>query len=291
MSSRSKSGPAPGRRGLLAGLLGLLALAATACNHDLSSIGVGLPSAQTNTGAYLIDTLTIRASTVLRDSVVTSGSDYLLVGRTTDPVLGTLTARSFFQLGLPDAFRPDASFAYDSVTLVLNPDGYRYGDTTKTQALVEVHRLSAPLPETKPLFASPRLTRLSYDSATVLNRGGQAPVRRARPNLTTLRLRLDDAFGRDLLAHGQAGRLGTQADLDAYLPGLALTPAATDNAALLRLGATTATSALVLYYHDPTDAATVLSTSFGLAGGGRHCFQVRADRRPGGATGLPTAAL
>ncbi|MEJ7665648.1 MAG: hypothetical protein WKG07_42075 [Hymenobacter sp.] len=53
-------------------LLGL-ALLAAGCKKDPSSIGVGLPNSQTNTGAYLIDTLTIRASTVLRDSVVTLG--------------------------------------------------------------------------------------------------------------------------------------------------------------------------------------------------------------------------
>ena len=163
-------------------LLGLMLLAA-GCTKDIGSIGVGLPNAQTNTGAYLLDTLTIRASTVLRDSVVTSGSPYLLVGRYTDPVLGTLTARSILRLGVAGGnFRPDPTYQYDSLTLVLKPDAYRYGDTTKTQALFEVHRLTDPLSETKPLFAAPRFTPVNYDSLQVLNKGGAAPVRRARPN-------------------------------------------------------------------------------------------------------------
>ena len=88
----SKALASPGRRRawlrLPCALLLGLALLAAGCQKDPSSIGVGLPSAQANTGAYLIDTLTIRASTVLRDSVVTSGSDYLLAGRYTRPPAG-----------------------------------------------------------------------------------------------------------------------------------------------------------------------------------------------------------
>lgn len=296
MPASSKLHRAPVGRAPLAGLLAAgLALLATACTSTSSDIGVGLPSAQTNTGAYLVDTLTVRTSTVLRDSVVTSGAGYLLVGRTTDPLLGTLTAKGFCRLGLDAAFTPSGTFVYDSVALVLplltSPTAYRYGDTTRTQALVEVHRLRDPISATKPSFASPRLTKLNYDSTTVLNQGGRAPVRRARPNLSSLRLRLDDAFGRQLLAAGQAGRLTTQDELDTYLPGLVLTPAATDNAALVLFSATSTSAALLLYYHDPTDAGTGLSSSFSVVAGGRYFYQVRADRRTGGVLGLPGAAL
>ncbi|MVN77632.1 DUF4270 family protein [Hymenobacter sp. HMF4947] len=294
--SKPKSRRASGGRALLAVLLAaVLALVATACTTSTSDIGVGLPSAQTNTGAYLVDTLTVRTSTVLRDSVVTSGSGYLLVGRTTDPLLGTITAKSFCRLGMDAAFTPSGSFVYDSVSLVLplitTPTAYRYGDTTKTQALVEVHRLIDPISATKPSFASTKLTKLNYDSTTVLNQGGKAPVRRARPNLTSLRLRLDDTFGRQLLAAGQAGRLTTQDEFDTYLPGLVLTPAATDNAALVLFSATVTDAALLVYYHDPTDATTVLSSSFSIYTGNRNFYQVRADRRTGGVMGLPTASL
>ncbi|MGI4822223.1 MAG: hypothetical protein ACRYFV_13515, partial [Janthinobacterium lividum] len=68
---------------LFAGLL--LTLGACTTPGD---IGVGLPDANANTGAYLIDTLTIKASTVLRDSVVTSASTNLVVGQYNDPELG-----------------------------------------------------------------------------------------------------------------------------------------------------------------------------------------------------------
>lgn len=267
-------------------LLGL-ALLAAGCKKDVSSIGIGLPSAQANTGAYLLDTLTIRASTVLRDSVVTSGSDYLLVGRYTDPLLGTLTAKSFFRL--KGGFQPDPTYVYDSLTLVLKPDTYRYGDTTKTQKLFEVHRLVDQLSDVNPLFAAPRLTPVNYDSITLLNKGGVAPVRRTRPNTTALRLPLSDDFGRDLLAKAQAGKLSTQDDFTAYLPGLALTAAATDNAAIVRMSVSAAESAMLLYYHDPNNPTVVLSTSFNPTA--RHFYQIRANRRTAGVPNLPKSSL
>lgn len=278
-----------GRRPWTGLALLLLALATAACTKGPSNIGVGLPSAQANTGAYLVDTITVRASTILRDSVVTSSSSYMLVGRATDAQLGAITATSAFQVGLGDTPRPDATFVYDSVVLVLNPTNYRYGDTTKTQALLEVHQLNTSISTTKPSLA---FTPVDYNRAMVLNKGGVAPQRRARPNTTSLRLPLDDAkFGRPLLAASQAGQLTTQEQLDNYLKGLALVPAASDNATLLLLNATASTSALLLYYHDPLNASTALNTTFSIANRGLHFFQVQADRSSAAIRNLPTGSL
>ncbi|AMR25636.1 hypothetical protein A0257_00065 [Hymenobacter psoromatis] len=278
-------------------LLLALALLAASCTKDVSDIGVGLPDAQANTGAYLIDTVTIRTSTVLRDSVITSNSDNLLVGRYTDPQLGTLTAKSFFQVGLTDAFHPDPTFVYDSTTLVLHaatpktPDSYLYGDTTKTQALFEVHPLIDPISLTKPSFASPKLTSLNYDSTTLLNRGGVAPRVRTRPTQTIFRLPLQDVFGMKLLSMGQLGLLNTQDLFDNFLPGLVLTPASGDDAAIVRLSVSATGAALMLYYHDPTNPTVALSSTFSLANGNRHFYQVKAGRSTAAIRNLPTTSL
>jgi hypothetical protein len=294
MSRSSKPRPALAAWGRLLAMLSLVALAAS-CTNTVSDIGVGLPNANTDTGAYLIDTLTIRASTVLRDSVPSSNSAYLFVGQYTDPLLGKLTARSAFRLGLPSGYAPDPTAIFDSVTLVLKPDEYRYGDTTKTQALVEVHRLRSPVSNTQYSFTSPRLTKMDYDSVNLLNAstngGSMAPVGRARPNIRTIRLPLSQTLGQTLLTMGQTGRLSTQDDLDAFLPGLVITPATNDEAAIVRLSATAADAGVNLYYHLPTDPTTVITSSFTLAGGGRHYFQVRANRNVAAINNLPRTSL
>jgi hypothetical protein len=212
--------------------LGLL-LVATACSSTPGDIGIGLPSADANTGAYLVDTLTIRASTVLRDSVVTSSSNLLLVGRYRDPQLGVITAKSYVTMGLGGSFTPDQAQVYDSLVLVLKPNTYRYGDTTKTQTLVDVHRLNSFVPSTQYGYASPKLTPMPIGSrvqAASVNDPNQVIVRRARPNINTLRIRLSQSFGQELLAAGKSRRLTSQEQLDALYPGLALLPGDTDEA-------------------------------------------------------------
>ena len=278
-------------------VLGLsLLLLAAACSSTPGNIGVGLPSADANTGAYLVDTLTIRASTVLRDSIVTSGSNLLLVGRYRDPQLGVITARSYVTMGLGGTFTPDQSQVYDSLVLVLKPlavsstnPNARYGDTTKTQSLVEVHRLNSFVPSTQFGFASPKLTPMSgrVQSAAV---NEKEIKRRARPTLTTLRVRLSSDLGTELLNAGKARQLTSQEQLDALYPGLALVPGTTDEAALVQFQANNDASALILYYHDPTDPSTAINHSFSLSAG-RHFYQAEADRSAIAGLGALTTSL
>jgi hypothetical protein len=265
-------------------VLGLsLLLVAAACSSTPGNIGIGLPNADANTGAYLVDTLTIRASTVLRDSVVTSSSNLLLVGRYRDPQLGTITARSYVTMGLNGTFTPDQAQVYDSLVLVLKPlavsatnPNARYGDTTKTQTLVEVRRLNSFVPSTQYGYASPKLTPMSGRvQATAVNE--REIKRRARPSLTTLRVRLSSTFGQELLNAGKSRLLTSQEQLDALYPGLALLPGATDEAALVQFAATNEASALIVYYHDPADPSTAVNHSFSLSTG-RHFYQAEADR-------------
>jgi hypothetical protein len=252
-------------------LASILLLGAAGCSTMPGNIGIGLPSVDTTTGAFLVDTLTLRASTVLRDSVITSNSQYLLAGRYTDPQLGTIKASSYTTLGLGAAFLPASTQIADSVVLVLPTDAYRYGDTTKTQTLLEIHELSGFIPLTKFGFASPSLTSIAGNvNPTLLN---NPVVRRARGNLGSLRLRLNMSFGQRLMNDAKSGRFTTQDQLDARYPGLALLPGTSDDAALLRFNASAAS--LILYYHDPADVTTALNYSFTL---NRHFYQAEAMR-------------
>ncbi len=251
----------------------LLATAFTACD-PAGNITVALPPTSAGSSGYYVDTLTVRMATVWHDSVVTSTSGNLLVGRYRDPRLGTITARSYFQVGIGAAYVPSSDEVFDSLVLVLKPDGYRYGDTTHLQT-VEVHRLRDPLETAKTYYA---FNQLGYDAA-VLNQGASARPFRAQSSLRTLRLRLADALGQELLTTGQAGRLTTGAEVNDRLAGLVLTPAATDDAALLRSQISSdGSAALILYTHSPSDPGTALVENFTLANGTKHFYQVTADR-------------
>ncbi len=124
----------------------------TACNDPKE---IGLPQGQ-SLGVFFRDNFNIRASTVLADSVITSGSNYLLanyrnyslienyllVGKASDLQTGTVTATSYFQ---PDYLNPaesptfEAGATVDSLVMEL-PYDYVYGDSTVEQQLT-VHLL------------------------------------------------------------------------------------------------------------------------------------------------------
>jgi len=83
----------------------------------------------------LVDTATVRMSTVRVDSSATAGTGYLQVGSYTDPYFGNIYSRAFLQVGLPGSFPTINQFdGYDSIGLIMlfkkgNP---HYGDTTVT---------------------------------------------------------------------------------------------------------------------------------------------------------------
>ena len=248
---------------LLPGLALLLA-----CSRP-GDISLELPLANATPGVVRIDTLTVRVSTVWHDSVVTSGTNFLLVGQYRDPHLGLITATGYAQLGWNGPYNPTADEIFDSLALELRPSPYRYGDTTQFQRL-QVRRLLAPL--------VPGRTYYAGESAAVnpllLNQeNGAGAAFRAGPSRRGLHLRLADALGRELLQAGQQGRLANEAQLTAALPGLALAPGSADDAALLLLPL--AGAQLRLYTHTPAVART---RNFGLSTSTAHFYQVTADR-------------
>ncbi|UOQ54672.1 DUF4270 family protein [Hymenobacter cellulosivorans] len=254
----------------------LLALLGACTDPD--DLGEELPSPNpVALDAAYTDTITVRASTVLTDSVASATTSYLLLGRYHDPLLGTITGRSYLQTGITAAFTPDPALRYDSLVLVLTADTYRYGDTTRTQQL-EVHRLEQAFQVNKTYFAN---DALPY-AAPVLGRRSF----RARAGLGKLRVRLDNSLGQELWQAGQNSQLTTLGELQSRLPGLVLTPGSTDDAALVRWSAATEACALLLYYHDPVAPTEALSYPINLAGDFTHFFQLQADR-----TGTKLAAL
>ena len=92
----------------------------------------------------LVDTLSAKLSTIYRDSVITSGSSSILVGKYSDDFFGTTTAKSFIELQPPPVVMLDSKAVYDSVALILRPNKSYYGDTTSVSQMA-VYQLTNPL--------------------------------------------------------------------------------------------------------------------------------------------------
>ena len=207
---------------------------------------IGVPPL-TPVGTFFTDTLTVRTSTVLADSVRTSNPDVFLAGRYVDPIFGTIEASSFIQMSLEFQLALGATAVYDSVVLY-TPYNYSYGDTLPAQTFT-VHRLREQLEQTKTYYNN---SQVVYDATPLAKQTFQP-----RPQSGgTLRFRLPDDLGKELFA--LSGKPAGQTNPEFYkvLNGFALIPDK-KNTAVLGFTATSQALTLRIWYHTTTDSTAV----------------------------------
>jgi hypothetical protein len=143
-------------------------------------------------GVLFTDTLTVDASTVLLDSVVTSSTSTLLVGRTTDPSLGTAEANSYFHIVPFDTLYSSVDTAgrknvkwirypskVDSIRFFL-PYNFYQGDTNQRQTIKLVQlATTATLDVDKQYYSNSEAPALSN---TVIGQVQNARIRPIRNN-------------------------------------------------------------------------------------------------------------
>lgn len=165
-----------------------VALAATffACDQPQD---IGLASL-VPVATYYTDTLTVRTSTVIADSVRTENPDVFLVGRAVDPLLGTVEASTYFRVNVAK-IDLGTNFLYDSLEL-LTSYRFAFGDTIREQE-VAIHRLTESIDVTKKYYNT---SQVAYDPTPL---GKRTFVPRPVSN-GVLRFRISDELGREIAA-------------------------------------------------------------------------------------------
>ncbi|WP_172798108.1 DUF4270 family protein [Pontibacter akesuensis] len=131
---------------------------------------LGLALVEDNVQGNFIDTLTLDVSTVLLDSVATSGTSTLLVGKYNVPNAGTLMASTFFQVGLGATWTLAADATFESIELILPTSGYYYGDTAAALT-VDVNEVTSTLRTRalSPVFPNEEPRSLFYQANAIYN--------------------------------------------------------------------------------------------------------------------------
>jgi hypothetical protein len=110
--------------------------AVISCNSDsfeLHDVGDNLVKPSTN--VIITDTVSIKASTVIKDSIQTQSSGQLIIGRYEDPYIGDIKATTYTRLaymGTSSISSIDDETIIDSVVFVASIGTRYYGDTLKT---------------------------------------------------------------------------------------------------------------------------------------------------------------
>lgn len=229
------------------------------CNNEPGSLGLGNSVFDNDYGVVVVDTMKVVASTVLLDSIPTSGTGSMLIGGYSDPVLGVLNAAGNIQFDKGETWEPPDNAVFDSLVLVLQYNGYHYGDTSVALTF-NVHRITQPFKtyELPQFWVDERQYSALYKASSFYNSSAirhdvsllGAKTVRPRPNGSdSLSIRLDDNLGKEWikLAKEQSVAI-TEADkFTEYFKGIAISTTSPSEAVV---GFTPVDTKIRLYYRE-----------------------------------------
>lgn len=222
------------------------------------------------------DTITVRASTVLMDSLVTSTATRLLVGHHLDGDLGALTCDAYFNLGPDDASTlEDVNTTYSRISLVLSYDNYSYYDTAATQIFL-VHRLTEAI-EASDDGNLYNTSTISYEANPL---GKLSFI--AYPNrVDSIEIPLTDELGIQFyeLSKNSSTQILNSAEFQELLPGIVVKADASVNGPILGFSTN---AELRLYYFDnrilPAEEKYLSFSTEGSAAATKYFNSIRGDR-------------
>ncbi|QVY67090.1 DUF4270 family protein [Polaribacter sp. Q13] len=231
---------------LIFGVIGIVFLAS--CATDDTTYEVGSDFIENNIQVRVIDTFSIKAGTFKLDSLITSGTNRILVGNVVDEKLGSISAKSYLQL-ITSSFSISTDAVYDSIGMVLNYDNYYYGDTTKVQTYT-LHRIKETVAPADDATSFYNTSSLAFDPA-ILGQLSFTP----RPNKSTdsLFVKMDDVLGEDIFNKIVDNDINNTDDFLQYFKGLVIAPDTSVNSHVLGFNvqttaSTVGNSSMRLYY-------------------------------------------
>lgn len=230
----------------------LLIIGLISCDDSRNEYLAGSSWANPEARVKLIDTLSLKMSTIMMDSVVTSGQSKILLGRTKDNIFGEVKSSSLFEIA-PASFGITSKniAVYDSIALYLTYDNYYYGDTLKT------FKLSVyPLESRIKLNSDANLyntSKFKYSSNEI---GNISFLPRPTKKNNYLKINIDNTYGQYLFNLIKTGNVDSQEYFLNFIKGLAIVPSS-DNQAFLSFGIGNSislaneeiTTVMRLYYH------------------------------------------
>jgi hypothetical protein len=240
-----------------------IAILLFSCSDEPSEVGNVFKTGNTDYGVAFVDTLTVRTSTVLLDSLPTSWTGTLLAGRYQDNKFGTVESSAYLQLGPSSSWYPDIDALLDSVVLILPLNGLYYGDTTATSTL-SVHQVtqdftthSLPLYWTYegnyPYFNA---TNGLFNTSEFIYAGSAlgAKTFKPRPNSAdTLKIRLTNNLGSSWMIEGkqESNYFSSYAEFQKFFQGLVITETSASAGSVFGIDA--AGAKIRIYYREYND--------------------------------------
>lgn len=226
------------------------------CRDEYSSLGKEL--VETSFRNIYMDSSTVKVTAVQIDSLETSGTGVLWVGRYVHPLWGAHTASGYTAYNsISYSTDADAVVVFDSLMLNLVYTPSFTGDTTLWHK-IDVHRLAEKieLNDNGYLYNN---SAVAYNPEVI----GSATFKPRPVSRDTVEIRLSDDLGKDLLESFHARDLKVSGDrFLEYFKGLAVVPDETVCRSLLSFAVGDSSATMTLYYHIPSAFTEELSLTF-----------------------------
>lgn len=201
---------------------------------------------------YLVDTMKLRTYSIVSDSFVTSQASRLLSGRYENEYGIETYCESYFRFDpiTNSTLNDNLSAQYDSVLLVLYPDGYKFGDTTKIAGF-DIFRLTEEIVYDELTYSIYNTTRFDAEAEPI----GEFFIDYSR-SFDSIAIRLPDEFGRELysLIYAESDTLkDPEVFKEEFFKGIKIAPKSDNNTLIMGLLADAKRSEALridLHYHD-----------------------------------------
>ncbi|MGZ5222466.1 MAG: DUF4270 family protein [Chitinophagaceae bacterium] len=198
------------------------------------------------TNLVYTDTVGVQISTLIEDSFATNGDTSFLIGRYLDPYLGTVSTKTFFQMTIPSSL-PEipASAKFDSLTFIIRPNDYYYGDTSRTQTIY-INELANAI--------SYSYNSKLYNTSNVAVKSpalGSGRMKIKPRGSDSVVIRLSDAKGAELYSklQQQSADVVSSTDFLNYFRGISITTGDDDTAAVYGLSGSAGAVVMRVHYH------------------------------------------
>ena len=208
----------------------VLIISLSSCERESNTYEVGNSLLSAQSKVVMIDTITVKMSTIMKDSVVTSGKSVMLVGNIKDNTFGRVTSSSLFEM-VPESYNlsSTSNVVFDSIVLYLTNINSYYGDTLKTFKM-EVHPMESRIKLNNGYLYNK--SQFDYSSGKI---GSAEFLPRPNTDSSFVRVRLEQSYGQGLFNLLKNKDANSQEYFLNFYKGLALVPSS-DNNAMLRFG-------------------------------------------------------
>ncbi len=211
--------------------------------QDLPTLVLGQDFSNSKVRVISIDTIDVELTTFKFDSIITSGTDRLLLGQYEDAYFGKTRSASFFELNASN-FYIDKDAEIDSVGLILGYDRYFYSDTTKLSTL-NIHVLTDFLKSDDKVFYNTSNIPYNQISTAVFQYYPE-------PNRDSLYIPLPINFGNDIF-QSLVDDIKSNADLVQEFKGITLQPGEEDDASIIGFSKLNTKTYIRFFYKVPNE--------------------------------------